>query len=353
MKKRILTLLVAVCVSCSAIGLAACVPDGLKAHTWSEDWKHTIDNHWHYCLDNGCSGKHDETAHNLVLIETYENREATCGKAGRGVWKCVDCGVTIEDKIEATGEHNYELAYEDVPASCFEEGEGTYVCKDCGDVITKKIEATGDHTYIEGKWVATANGHEQRCETCKVSSGIIPHIKVLSEDKSKPATATNDGVEIWECEVCGYEMEKKTIPATNVPVELSIMFGEAEVKMGDDGFWHVTLKQNQRYKLGCTATLSNGNDFPLPAEWWTFEDAKNGVRAYLIDGDYNEKWLSLTNDNPVQFMGSLIEVKRTGLHMVAFRYETGTASRDSVTDSPEYSDKYRARAEFIVYIDCV
>lgn len=345
MKKRILALFAVICASVSALGLTACVPGDLKPHTWSEEWKHTITKHWHYCTVPNCAKTNEEAEHDLVIIEVYEGREPTCGKSGRGLYQCVDCGVTIEDKIPATGEHSWELWAEDVAATCFEEGEGTYFCKVCGDVETRNIEPTGEHTYVDGKWNITEEGHEQLCETCKKTSGLLPHERVYSEELSSEPTAYTDGAEVYVCAVCGYEIERTFLPATDLPVSLTIDFGGAEVTMGEDGFWHVRLTLNTRYYVTYYATKASGENV---ATQRAAMDTDEGIRGYLVDNrtGATSKLNPISNADTVYFNSTengpdFVEMKKKGTYEVTFTYELPN------------SDKANARAEFFVIIECV
>ena len=348
MKKRILALLAVICVSFTML-LTACVPSDLKPHTWSDEWKHTITKHWHYCTVPNCAKLNDEAEHDLVIIEIYDGREPTCGKSGRGIYQCVDCGVTIEDKIPATGEHEWVLYAADIPATCFEAGEGTYFCKVCGEVSTSDIEPTGQHTYVEGKWSITKEGHEQLCEVCKKTSGLLPHEKVYSEELSSKATATSDGAEVYVCAVCGYEIERTVLLATDVPNELTVAFNGADITKGDDGFWHVTLKLNTRYNVSYVATTPSGGTV---ATGYASMASSEGIHAYLVDnrpGNLSRLDPISNSDtiylSPMENGPDFIQVRTRGTYEVTFAYQL-----EDLDDETAFS---RARATFFIIIDCV
>lgn len=358
MKKWILALLSVICVLCGALGIVACgAPEGVTGgHTFSTDWKHTIDYHWHYCTDEKtCKARDRYEAHNLELIETYEGRKESCGKDGRGVYQCVDCGVTIEDKIPATGNHEYILVQETKPATCFEDGEGLFACANCDVLETRVIKATGDHTYIEGRWTANAAGHESTCEVCHQSTGIIEHTRVRDSAKSHQIAGTSDGVDVFVCEVCGYVIEEKILTNPNVPSKLTVQLMSGTtvlpIKERDDGDYEIVAALGTSYTARYIAVYPSGQ----PA---TVEDAimaeDAGVRAYLLDS-YTEQptLLNVEHNDKVQYLANTIRIQQTGQFLVSFRYETGFGSWKN--DVPQYGNEYnsyKVRAEFRVWFIC-
>lgn len=358
MKKWILALLSVICVSCGAFGIVACgVPEGVTGgHTFSTDWKHTIDYHWHYCTDKSCKERSQYEFHNLELIETYDGREATCGKDGRGVYQCVDCGVTIEDKIPATGEHEYFLAQELKPATCFEDGEGLFVCAYCDSWETMVIEATGDHTYIEGKWTMTSTGHEHTCEVCHESTGLIEHTKVRDSKLSHTVDASgyNDGVDVFVCEVCGYVIEENIITNPNVPNSLTVQLMSGTtiqpITQRADGDYEMTAVVETSYTARYTATYPSGKSSVVEK---AIMGNDPGVRAYLLDTFTEEPTLlNVEHMSKVEYLDNKIRTHEVGEFLVSFRYETGPSQHDR-NDVPLYDDKYdsyKVRAEFRVWI---
>lgn len=76
----------------------------------------------------------------------HTTKEPTCVEGGIRIRTCVHtgCNVTQEEKIPATGQHNYVLEITTAP-DCVKEGLGTYQCSVCGDSYTEPISANG-HT---------------------------------------------------------------------------------------------------------------------------------------------------------------------------------------------------------------
>lgn len=348
MKKSILALISVFCVGFSALGLTACVPDGIGGHNYSVDWRHTVDYHWHYCQDKNCNARDRYEYHNLVLIETYDGRAANCGKDGRGIWQCVDCGVTIEDKIPATGEHSYILAYADVEATCEKPGFGTYVCEVCGDVITKEITSDEAHVF-DNEWVANEEGHYHTCKNCGAHDEIIPHTEVRSDSRSVSPQGNNDGLNVFVCEVCGEFIRDENVVNPNTPTTLVVNFEGVTPTQDEFGIWHVKFNRDQKYTVSFIAKTASGVTVPNNVNA-AFQSGIDGVRAYLSDDvTGNEELLTLSNLDPVNWTAHNISITRAGTFTVVFKYETGGfAMIDENTPNPTY----RERATYIVQIEC-
>ena len=152
-------------------------------------------------------------------------KEATCSKKGEKLYTCSVCKAT---KTEATDtlRHNYE-AIDWFPATCTENGGMTFKCVDCGYTYDDYIEARGhsyandcdedcdtcgetrevEHSYIEAgeeveegaepvqiPWLSDKKGHWQECALCKKPQEPIPHTP------GPEATETEDQV----CLDCGF-----------------------------------------------------------------------------------------------------------------------------------------------------
>lgn len=349
MKKWILSLLVVLCVVCGALGLAACVPDGLEAHNWSKGWKHTIDEHWHYCLDEGCSKAKDREEHNLEVLEIYEGREPTCGKLGRGLLRCKDCKVIIEDAIPATGNHNWRSEEVVIEATCNRDGVAFGECADCGQIRKIVKDATGKHRYSDDSWRGIEQGHEQICADCKTSSGVVPH--EADEPVVTPIVGMNDGKVETYCKVCGYLMSSEIVTNPEVPVSLSISIKGVDIRQINDKSGQVTLTVGQAYTVSYSAVNGNNQTMNNLSEIVMSSANAGGVRVYYLTNKNNEVLISSGADfnvegannitstyDPVENI-SKIKVNTPGMHRIIFWYETG----DGAT--------YKQRASYTLYIN--
>lgn len=93
MKKKILSLLVAICMVLPfSFALTAC---GGHTHTASTEWVTDDEKHWKVCTDTECAAKLDEEEHEF----TEETTEATFDADGKVVKTCETCGKVIETTI--------------------------------------------------------------------------------------------------------------------------------------------------------------------------------------------------------------------------------------------------------------
>ena len=147
-----------------------------------------------YCINDGC-GYVDDSA--TVPLEIKEHNwgefqtltEATCGKTGRKVRYCKNCGAADYGEIPATDKHEF-VASKVVEPTCTERGYTIYVCKGCGAAIQYDFKKELGHKLDAGKPVAA---------TCTTPGGILyTCTRVFKTEK------LIDG-EIVEVEVhCGY-----------------------------------------------------------------------------------------------------------------------------------------------------
>lgn len=148
-----------------------------------------------YCSNSGCDYV-DDTA-TIVLVQPKEHNwgefqtltEATCGKPGKKVRYCKNCGAADDAEIPATGKHDL-VASKVVEPTCTERGYTAYVCKGCGAFVQDDYTKELGHKLDDGKAVAA---------TCTTPGGILyTCTRVFKTEKLV------DG-EIVEVEVpCGY-----------------------------------------------------------------------------------------------------------------------------------------------------
>lgn len=200
----------------------------------SSEWSSDDSNHWHVC--DACNGHVDEDEHQFEYDHDESNHWKQCKVCG---YKTGETTHALEMKSDESGhwqecECGYKTASVDHTygdwSSAGTDGH-KHVCADCGYVQTVahelvvKSDATGHwyecsvcgyktsqepHKY--GNWECTDEGHKGTCEVCGSTHEDV-HSLVWVTDKE--ATATEDGSQHEECEVCGYKTgETKVIPKT-------------------------------------------------------------------------------------------------------------------------------------------
>lgn len=271
MKKILISVLSAVCAVSLTLGLSACAPKGLEAHSWASGWTSNSTHHWHRCQDAGCNGRNEYSEHEWELTDIYE--EPTCGETGLGQYTCSVCNATLGNAtspatIPATGEHDYQLDSLDVEPTCGEEGHGTYICSICYDVQSFPIPATGEHDY-SGKYVTNEEGHYHAClHGCGVNEELQPHVK--GEGVRFEPVGTKDGKIEYRCTVCNYLIETEVIANTNILHHFEVKFvkvsnSSVEIipELGDDGELYAYLSASANamggYRLVFTGYNIEGN----------------------------------------------------------------------------------------------
>lgn len=275
MRKFLISLLMINCAVFCTLGIVACAPKGLEAHSWSNEWTSNINSHWHRCMDSGCNGRDEYNAHEWVLTDSYE--AATCGDTGLGQYTCSVCKATLGNSvtpatIPATGEHNYKLYSVDVEPTCGGEGYGSYICEVCYDYAVLPIPATGEHDF-SGKYAFSEEGHYHVCRHgCGVDDGIKPHVK--GEGIRIEPTGMQDGRIEYRCTVCNYLMDSDVIINTNVLHHFEVRFVKVTnnstvliPEIGEDGELYVTLNKssnaNGGYYLEYTGYNIDGEEISL------------------------------------------------------------------------------------------
>ena len=164
-------------------------PQPEHTHVWSADWSGDTGFHWRECTAEECpitanQQKAGYAAH--TAGEWIIDRPATADGEGSRYKACSACGYEMErETIPATGaprpEHTHEGGADWSGDTGFHWRECT--AEECP--ITANQQKAGYAAHTAGEWII-----------------------------DRPATADGEGSRHKACTVCGYEMERETIPAT-------------------------------------------------------------------------------------------------------------------------------------------
>lgn len=352
MRKWILIFLSVISVVLCAIGLAACVPKDLQDHTWSDEWRRDIDAHWRYCTDAGCTRETEHELHDLELIRVIEGREPTCGDTGRGILFCRVCDVVVEDILEPTGEHMWELLYTDALPTCNEPGRNTEECKVCKSIRSVEIPPTGEHVYT-GKLTSSEHGHEDLCAVCGESKGLESHKEISKTVTSPNPTTLDPGLREVSCSVCGYVIRQEVIPNTSFPDEFkaTLRYNGQLVEMTPyaDGY-KVNMYPTDEggtanlYEVLFSATRNNGS-VSVTCPSGDASGANYGVKAYLRDSSLRDNSLR-DDDSIVMFYYypapgaeqiANLRIRAVGDYTIVFKFESGNG---------------KSTLEFVLYVTC-
>ena len=356
MKKWILMLLVVTCAVFCALGIAACVPEGVGQHIWS-GWKYDAKSeqglargHWRVCEE--CGLKKDIGPHEFVPMEDHIEDEPTCGEVGYGWLQCTVCKLIIVGDIPATGDHDWGEPINSSEATCGVAGSATYQCSVCNAMKTDDIPATGEHTYTGGAVRQFDENHQLQCVVCNQWSDLLPHNEGEEPTKITKPVGKNDGSEEWTCADCGH-VRKEDIVNPNVPnkLDVKLSFNNQTLPMTD----HLRGKKVQMYAAGVgdkyiynvelTATYPDGTTEKAVALTLD-ETGDGGVRAYYQLPTFQEEWITPGNSEYFTYGGGSAPLFRAifpGNYTVIFRYETGYRT----------ADENRVRAEFYLYVESV
>ena len=122
------------CTGCKAI---IRTPIPALGHEWSSKWYSNKDSHWHKCVHEGCTEKHDFGAHHFDSGVVY--RAATCTSNGLVEYTCADCGAKDYVTVAAIGH--------DIDTSHWESNENGHwhVCgHDCGGKLDYAVHDFDD-----------------------------------------------------------------------------------------------------------------------------------------------------------------------------------------------------------------
>lgn len=352
MRKWILILLSVISVVLCAIGLAACVPKDLQAHTWSEEWRRDIDSHWRYCTDTGCTKETEHETHDLVVHLIIEGREPTCGDPGRAIQYCTVCDVLVEDFVAPTGDHEWELLFTDALPTCSEPGRKTEECAVCKSIRTVEIPPTGDHVYT-GKLTPSENGHEELCAVCGGSKGLEAHKEITKTVTSPNPTTLDPGLREVSCSVCGYVIREEVIPNSSFPDEFkaTLRYNGQLVAMTPyaDGYrvnMYPTDEEGtaNRYEVLFSATRNNGS-MSVACPSGDASGANYGVKAYLRDSSLRDNSLR-DDDSLIMFYYypepgaeqiANMRIRAVGEYTIVFKFESGNG---------------KSTIEFVLYVTC-
>lgn len=198
MKKRMLTMLLALMMIVSVLPFSAMAAEETCAHTAGTYIEREESN----CLYKGAIYYFCKDCDKLVWVVEKELTDHTYGAD----YKCTVCGTSCK-------KHNYD-AKVTVAATCTKEGSVTETCKVCGYKNTvKTMKATG-HKFtksVEGLVATcTMDGHTpyKECSVCGEKNGDYAVIEakghVLETTQDKAPTCTKGGVFEQKCKNCEY-----------------------------------------------------------------------------------------------------------------------------------------------------
>lgn len=316
MKKYLVALLIIVCAVFCAIGVSACVPDGLEAHNWSEVWESNASQHWRRCLDAGCNGRTDRADHEWEVNEVY--KAPTCGETGTGQYICNVCGATMGSEtspatIPATGEHSWELMSVDAEPTCGQEGTGTYLCEVCGAGAVFPVPATGNHDY-SGSYITTEEGHYHAClNGCGVDEELQPHVE--GEPITYEPAGTLDGRIEYRCVDCNYLISKEVIPNPDVLYRFDVRFVKNGTRiipvMREDGEIYIALAVSDNpasgYRVEFEGFKLDGGSIDVPNVRFYFYDEVTD-RKQIIDMQHGpDETTGYLGYSGYEFGGELVE----------------------------------------------
>jgi len=173
---------------------------------------------------------------------------ATCLVAGSITVTCKDCEEVVSITPIAALGHSYVAVV--TPPTCTASGFTTHTCSRCNDSYTDSNVPALGHVYVPANIAATcvaagrialqctrcndlivtetlpALGHSpgaaatcttaQRCTVCNaVLAAALGHKPIVGEERLP--TATEPGLRVMICEVCGIELSRVVLPATCQP----------------------------------------------------------------------------------------------------------------------------------------
>ena len=197
-------------------------------HNWSEDFRPGADTHWHYCLNEGCTAKKDEAAHNYAEQQSMAHVIDGSPCAMLFIKTCTECWMGLETEtfwvMKENPVHDYDEGVITTPATCTKTGVKTYTCKNagCGHTKTEEVPMI-PHTEVDipaKDATCTEEGASagKMCSVCgaiTAAPGIsapLNHTEV--EIPAKAPTCTETGLTAGKkCSVCGtITKAQETVP---------------------------------------------------------------------------------------------------------------------------------------------
>ncbi len=139
---------------------------GEHTHTYASTWSSDETNHWHAATCEHTDEVSDLAAHTFGNWEVVT--EQTCVQDGVQERTCTVCGYIQEQKLPATGEHEYEIAVQ-IEGDCITDEQTAYKCKHC----SKMYEEIGDKDPSKHHSTAFACG--SHCASCAPNTAAADH----------------------------------------------------------------------------------------------------------------------------------------------------------------------------------
>lgn len=140
-------------------------------------------------------------------------KAATCTEDGLKERVCSVCGEKQTEVIPAAEGHKWGEWTETKAPTCTEAGEMTRKCSACDAVETKAVDALG-HKFDHSTWKYDEANHWHVCTVCGAKCEHDgAHVEANGYIVVKEPTAKETGLEVLYCEICGYEMDSREIPA--------------------------------------------------------------------------------------------------------------------------------------------
>ena len=139
---------------------------GEHTHTYASTWSSDETNHWHAATCEHTDEVSDLAAHTFGNWEVVT--EQTCVQDGVQERTCTVCGYIQEQKLPATGKHEYEIAVQ-IEGDCITDEQTAYKCKHC----SKMYEEIGDKDPSKHHSTAFACG--SHCASCAPNTAAADH----------------------------------------------------------------------------------------------------------------------------------------------------------------------------------
>ena len=125
-----------VCAICNK-SVSETIPVDTNAHNYATTWTSDNTDHWHKCLNSGCTSVSDKTAH--TFGEWMVDKAATCATSGARHHVCTACNKSVRESIPAsTIEHNYSTTWST---------DGTYHWHGCTTRGCASVSDKTSHTW--------------------------------------------------------------------------------------------------------------------------------------------------------------------------------------------------------------